>query len=133
AETTSVAEVIADRILERNAYVSLAYSIKARSAYEKGDFAKVFEYKKKCFDVAPFSHSEYWEYGTMLVNGIKLYEAAGDDSSAEYCRKELSALIKAVRAQKDRLSDLGAQIEQQPRVYFPKELYEDMEELGVTD
>ncbi len=130
-KTTAEAEEIADRILKRNSYVSLTYSVKARSAYEKGDFAKVIEYKKKCFDKAPFSHAEYWEYGTMLVNGIKLYEQAGDKDSAEYCRKELSALVLAVRGQKDRLSSLGAKIEQQPRVYFPKDLYEEMEALGV--
>ncbi len=131
AKETSEAEQIADRILEQNSYVALAYSIKARSAYEKGDFQNVIKYKNQCFQIAHFSHAEYWEYGNMLVNGVKLYEKAGDTASAAYCRKELMSLIRLVRGQKDRLSSLGEKIDQQPRIYFPSSLQEEFDALGV--
>jgi tetratricopeptide (TPR) repeat protein len=133
-ETTDTAKAaeIADRILERNSHVAVAYSVKARAAYAKGDFAGVIEYKTKTIKTAPFSHVEYWEYGRMLVNGIKLYEQAGDQKSAEICRKELLSLSKALPAQKSRLSAYGASIDTQPKLYFPSDLEEQINALEDT-
>ncbi len=113
---------IADRILERNSHIAVGYSVKSRVAYAQGDFAKVIQYKNKAIEKAPFSHTEYWEYGYMLVNGIKLYEQAGDKKSADFCRRELIALSKALPAQKERLSRYGTMIKDQPILEFPQDL-----------
>ncbi len=126
---TAEAEKVADRILQRNDHVAVAYSVKARAAYAKGDFAKVIEYKNKTIEVAPFSHVEYWEYGRMLVNGIKLYEQAGDQASANICKKELLSLAEKLPAQQTRLSDYGAAIDNQPKLYFPSDLQEQINAL----
>lgn len=128
-EDTAEAEKVADRILQRNDHVAVAYSVKARAAYAKGDFAKVIEYKNKTIEVAPFSHVEYWEYGRMLVNGIKLYEQAGDQASADICKKELLNLAEKLPAQQARLSDYGAAIDTQPKLYFPSDLQEQINAL----
>ena len=68
----------------------------------------------------------------MLVNGIKLYTEAGDTASADICLKELEALPKVFFSQKDRLSEYGKMIEQQPRFYFPMSLADEMEKYGVV-
>ena len=115
---------IADGILKRNSYVAVAYSVKARQAYARGDFANVIKYKTQTIKTAPFSHTEYWEYAQMLISGVKLYEEAGDQASAEICRKELLSVWKALPAQKNRLSKYGAAIVTQPRLNFPQELKE---------
>ena len=61
---------IADRILARNKYVTVAYSAKARYAYSKGDFANVIKYKKKAIDTAVFSYDEYEDFCYLLIKGI---------------------------------------------------------------
>ncbi len=128
-EDPAEADEVADRILRRNSHVSVAYSVKARAAYAKGDFAKVIEYKNKTIEAAPFSHVEYWEYGRMLVNGIKLYEQAGDRASADICKKELLKLAEKLPAQQARLSAYGASIDTQPKLYFPRDLQEQIDAL----
>ncbi len=127
--TTSEAEEHADYILKNNPYVAVTYSVKARAAYEKGDFTNVIKYKSKAIETAPFSYSEYWEYGRMLVNGIKLYEQAGDNASAEFCKKELLALSKTLPALENRMTKYAKEINQQPVLYFPKDLREAIEAL----
>ena len=123
------AEKVADRILERNTHVAVAYSVKARAAYAKGDFANVIKYKTLAIQKAPFSHVEYWEYGRMLVNGIKLYEQAGDQASADICKRELLNLSEQLPAQKNRLSDRGAAIVTQPKLFFPSDLQKQIDAL----
>ncbi len=123
------AEKIADRILERNPYITIAYSAKARAAYTRGDFGKVIQYKTKATDLAHFSHTEYWEYARMLVTGMTLYEQAGDTASADFCKKELLSLAKKLPAQKERLSEYGKAIDQQPIFYFPKDVRTQIEAL----
>lgn len=126
---TAEAEEVADRILKRNSHVSVAYSVKARAAYAKGDFANVIKYKTLAIQKAPFSHVEYWEYGRMLVNGIKLYEKAGDQNSADICKRELLALSELLPAQKNRLSERGAAIVTQPKLFFPSDLKQEIDAL----
>lgn len=123
------ANEVADKILKRNSYVAVAYSVKARYAYSRGDFANVIKYKKLTIEAAPFSHVEYWEYGKMLANGIKLYENAGDKKSAEICKKELIALSDRMAAQENNLSEYGSKISMQPIFYLTKELREYVSEL----
>lgn len=129
ATTISEAEEIADRILQRNTHVTVTYSAKARAAYAKGDFGTMINYKKKAIQTAPFSYAEYWDFGNMLVDGIKLYEKAGDTKSADICKKELLALSRALPAQEERLSRYGAAIDQQPIFNFPKKLREEIKAL----
>lgn len=116
------AEEIADRIQKRNSDLSVVYSVKARAAYAQGDFTKVIQYKNKAIELAPFSHTEYWEYGYMLVNAVQIYEKIGDFKSADFCKRELRALSEALPAQKDRLSRYGTMIKDQPVLDFPEDL-----------
>ena len=97
------AEKIADDILERNGYAVLALDVKAKSAYSDGDFEKLIEYKTKIFEIAPFNFSEYEEYCYMLMNGISLYTAAGDNASAEICRKEFVKTVEAEDFEKNEI------------------------------
>lgn len=133
AQTTSEAKIIADRVIKRNEYVPLTYSVFARAAYEKGDFAEVIKYKNMAINIAPFSYSEYWEYGRMLVNGIALYTQAGDTASAEICKKELLAVAKALPNTKNLLSKYGAAIDHQPVYYFPQDLKDAIDKLEGVD
>ena len=116
------AERLADDILRRNRYVTVAYSLKARLAYAAGNFAQLIEVKNRIFANAPFAYKEYEEYCYMLITGIQLYEKAGDEASARICRQELRRAARSVHTANSRLSALGAGIQDQPTVELPADI-----------
>ena len=116
------AERLADDILRRNRYVTVAYSLKARLAYAAGNFAQLIEVKNRIFANAPFAYKEYEEYCYMLITGIQLYEKAGDEASARICRQELHRAARLVHTADSRLSALGAEIRDQPTVELPADI-----------
>lgn len=118
------ANEIADDIISRNEYVTVAYSLKARTYYSEGDFSNMIKYKRLIFDKAPFAYEEYKEYCYMLITGISLYNEAGDASSANICLKELKSAAHAVHTSKDRLSLLGTKIKDQPETLLPEDIEE---------
>ena len=121
---TEKAGEIADGIISRNEYVPIAYTVKARQAYSAGNFTKVIEYKRQIFEKAPFAYEEYKEYCYMLITGITLYNRSGDTSSAQICLKELKSAAYSVHTAKDRLSNLGAKIKDQPETRLPDDIEE---------
>ena len=108
------ANALADEILKLNAHHYAPYSVKAKYSYSEGDFGALIEYKNKVFQANPFDHTEYEEYCQMLINGITLYENAGDQASAKICREELRNAQKLLNSNKRRLSKLGSMITDQP-------------------
>lgn len=121
-EEIDEAAELADDILSRNEYVTLAYTVKARQAYSKGDFANVIAYKNKLLDKAPFQYIECEEYCYMLINGIALYTEAGDSYSAEICKKELLAVSERLKQAEEKLSNLGKMIKDQPVTELPEDI-----------
>lgn len=123
-------EEIAERVIENNGYVAIAYDVKSQLAYSKGDFAKVIEYKEKAIEVSPFTYKTYEDYCYMLIHGIYLYEKAGDVYSAEICKKELIATVGRLSENPQKLSDLGELIDDQPEIQLPEEIIEYVEEVN---
>ena len=113
---------LADDIIKRNEYATVAYSVKARQAYSDGDFAKLIEYKNEIFEKAPFDYDEYEEYCYMLINGYLLYGKSGDSASAAVCLRELKKTAETVRTLDERLSELGASIKDQPKTTLPDDI-----------
>ncbi len=130
-DSADEAEQIADRILRRNEYITAAYNKKAMSAYQKGDFTKVIEYKQKAMDTAVFSYETRIEYCYMLINGIYLYTQNKDDYSVQVCRRELLQTVQAVQQADSLLSKTGTMIDDQPRTDLPDDIREYM--AGLSD
>lgn len=122
AEEIEDAVVIADEILERNEYLNIAYSVKAREAYEAGNFTDLINYKNLIFEIAPFQYEEYEEYCYMLINGISLYLQAGDVESVNYCKEELQDVRSRVESIDELLSELGKKIKDQPESELPEDI-----------
>ena len=120
---------IADSIIEQNEYVYYAYGEKARNAYKQGDFEQVIKYKNLLFDYAPLVYDEYEEYCYMLINGIALYNEAGDFDSAEICRRQLIATKKKYTENLETVSDLGYKTKDKPNEKFPDDIEEYIEKL----
>lgn len=127
------ANSIAERIIKRNEYVTLAYSVKARYAYSQGDFGSLIQYKNYIFETAPFAYEEYEEYCYMLLNGIGLYTKNGDMESADICKQELIAVREKLNGLANRLSDLGKMIKDQPQTKLPADIESYIEKLEVAN
>ncbi len=126
------AKEIADDIISRNEYVTVAYSLKAKTYYSEGDFSNVIKYKKMIFDKAPFAYEEYKEYCYMLITGISLYNEAGDTSSAKICLNQLKSAADSVHTLKDKLSPLGAKIKDQPKTELPDDIEDYLKSAAIS-
>ena len=60
----------------------------------------------------------------MFITVIKIYNRSGDTSSAQICLKELKSAAYSVHTAKDRLSNLGAKIKDQPETRLPDDIEE---------
>lgn len=98
AETAEEMETLADGILARNDYVSLAHSAKARAAYSRGDAAQMIVSKQRAIDTAKYSNEEYEDFREMLTHCLSLYEAAGASEDAETCRALLADIDEQKQA-----------------------------------
>ncbi len=124
AETADEMDMLADKILNQNEYVSLCYSAKAKAAYSNGDFEGTMEYKHKLFDYAPFNTEDYKEYCYMLANAISIYSRSGDLSSADYCKQELIDTYDNLQELPSKLSKLGKMIKDQLDTELPDDITE---------
>lgn len=113
---------LADKVLRQNAYVPIAYDVKAKQAYSEGDFATVIEYKRQAIQTAPFLYESYEDYCYMLISGVQLYEQHGDAYSAEVCRAELLQVAQQLHALPQKCSRAGKLIEEQPKTELPADI-----------
>ena len=113
---------VAEKILERNEKYAHAYSIKSRYFYSKGNFKNLMENKRKVISLEPFNTAEYSEYAYMLINGIKLYEKAGDEYSVKICKQELLWIRDELSKLPSRQSRLGKLIKDQPKTQLPEDI-----------
>lgn len=118
----AAADALAKKILAQNTAYYAPYSIRAKYAYSQGDFVALIENKHLAFEKNPFGYTEYEEYCVMLINGITLYEQAGDTQSADFCRQQLLLTKQMLASNKQRLSTLGAMIDDQPETELPEEI-----------
>lgn len=118
----TLANQISDEILKQNTSTPIPYSVKAKYYYSMGDFNSLIETKRIVIQKNPFKYYEYEEYCYMLINGISLYQKAGDTQSVEYCQQELINVQKALETNLSTLSELGKKIDMQPQSSLPDEI-----------
>lgn len=127
------AEKLADRVIENNGYVALAYRVKARAAYTDGDFKAVIQNEKKAIQVAPFFYDTYEEYCYLLMSGISLYEKVGDTYSADVCREELVGIVAQLKKLPEKCSALGRRIQDQPETEIPADIEKFVEAIADAE
>ena len=116
ADDLENAENAADKAIKLNGSVSLAYSIKSRSAFADGDIQKMVEYKNKAIFLAKYSIYEYRDYRDMLEIARDLYIQAGDETGAEYCEVRLDEIPKMLDEVKEKTSKLAWLIDDKPEL-----------------
>lgn len=120
---------IANEILKRNKYVSLAYSAKANCAFYNGDMDKVFKYKRKAIKLAPFDTDEYRDYCEKLVQAINLYIESDRMDDAQICADELVDTNNKLKKLPGKQSYFGKIIVDQPDLKLPKEIEKYIENI----
>lgn len=123
-EDLTKAKAEAEALIERNPYITLCYSVRARYYYSQGDFDSLIKTKNYIFSAFPYQYPEYEEYCYMLINGIMLYEQSGDLESAEYCKKELLQIPEKLRSVRESTSKLGKMIKDQMPTDLPDDITE---------
>jgi len=121
---------LALEILEQNDACYVPHSVRAKYAYSQGDFASLIESKNNVFRLNPFGYEEYEEYCVMLINGIMLYEKAGDTQSVQICKMQLLEAQALLTANEDRLSTLGKLIKDQPITQLSGDVRYYIEKMG---
>lgn len=123
----------ADEIIEENGYLAIAYDVKANEYYQKGDFQKVIEYKKKAIECAPYSLVEYIDYCDKLIVGISLYSGVDDMMSAQFCQKELIKVESMLEEVKEKTNSLAWKIYDKPQLELPEKYSEIIKECKESE
>lgn len=101
------AKLYSDKVIELNTNVHQAYLIQSLYDFSKGSMLSAIENREKAISLSPYTLSSYTEYMEMLEVGITLYEQAGDNGSAEFCRKKLISIPECFDKVIERTSTLG--------------------------
>ena len=115
----AVADEYAQRVLELDRYVALAYRIRAMAAYSQGDMANMIQYQKSAIACAPYDKTLYTDYLQMLETGAALYAQAGDTQSTAACREQMNAVPDMMEASLQNTSRLGWLIDDKPDLTLP--------------
>lgn len=111
----------ADKILSHNQYISLAWSAKAKVAYNQGDFENVFIYKEKAIECNRYDIDEYIDYFDMLNKGYSAYIMAGDIYSAEVCYEKAVSIQEKLEALEATTDNMAWKLYNTPKLEMPEE------------
>ncbi len=120
---------IANEILKRNKYVSIAYSAKANCAFYNGEMDKVFKYKRKVIKLAPFETDEYKDYCNKLVEAINMYIESDQIDDARICAAELVDTRDKLKNLPKKQSYFGKVIIDQPDIKLSNEMEKYIENI----
>lgn len=101
------AKLYSNKVMQLNKSVYQAYLIESLYDFGSGNMKSAIENREKAILLSPYTLSSYTEYMEMLERAIILYKDAGDDESAEFCRKKLVSLPKRFDEAIDKTSTLG--------------------------
>lgn len=124
ADDAKTIDEIADNILSYNRSHALANSAKARTAYSRGDFGKVMEYKERAIANAKYSMDEYMDYASMLRVGMQLYAQKGDSDSARICRDKILEIEEMLKVVENSTSPLAWKLDEKPELTPPEDFTE---------
>ena len=138
AETTEQMKEIADDLISRNEYISVAYSARARTAFSEGNVRGFIEDKLRAIELAPYQYDEYIDYLEILVYCENLYLENGNMEDAKICAEKAAEIPDMLDELREKTSFLAWRINDRPQVTLSREnleLIEEMEALadGETD
>ena len=114
AESIDEMDMLANEIMKYNESVPIAYSIKGRAAFARGDVNNTIKYMRQAIFLSKYRIDEYRDYRDMLKYAIAAYENSGDTQSADYCRKYLEEIYATLKRVEQETSPLAWKISVKP-------------------
>lgn len=125
--TAEEMDALADKILDQNEYVSIAWSGKAMAAYSEGDFPSYITYKRKAIELDKYDINEYIEYYEVLKFAVSYYQYYGVSEGANMCLAEISYIQTLLDDLEENTDPLAFMLYDQPTFRMPYEYYEYLE------
>lgn len=129
AGTTAEMKEIADDLISRNEYISVAYSAKARTAFSEGDIKGFIEDKLRAIELAPYQYDEYIDYLEILAYCENLYLQNGSPEDAKACAEKAAEIPDMLDMLREKTSSLAWEIDDRPQVTLSRENLELIEEM----
>lgn len=111
----------AEKILERNKHIAVAYSALARVAFAEGDVQTFMKDKLTAIKLAPYQYDEYVDYLDTLLYCADKYLDADDRESARTCIFRAAQIPGLLQEVEKNTSDLGWRINDLPKVKLSHE------------
>ena len=129
AGTTAEMKEIADDLISRNDYISVAYSARARTAFSEGDIKGFIEDKLRAIELAPYQYDEYIDYLEILAYCENLYLQNGSPEDAKACAEKAAEIPDMLDMLREKTSSLAWEIDDRPQVTLSRENLELIEEM----
>lgn len=133
ADTAQEMERLANRILEENQMVSLAYDAKAEVAFYRGDAEEMIYYKRRAIELDRYKTEGYEDYFDKLLIYARVYLDAGMEASALYCREQLLRIPRMLEDVRTDTSSLAWKIYDKPRLELAEKYQSWINLLGAED
>lgn len=129
ANSTKKMEKIANKIIDNNQYVSIAYSASAQVCFAKGNMEGYIKNKLIAIQLAPYQYNEYEDYLKTLAYAEGEYLKNDDIESAKECVKRAKSIPSLLNNVKLNTSSLGWKINDTPKVLLSHENLELIKEM----
>ena len=114
-------ETFADRALNLNKSISVAYDAKTITAYEKGMLDQALLYKERAVELSKYNLTEYTDLFYILRRAYEEALAADDRQAAEAYLTRLEEIPLRLEAVREGTSILGWKIRDLPELNLPEE------------
>ena len=129
AATREAGEAAADRILQTNDSVALAYDAKALSSAMDGDYGQMIEWKELAIEKNPYALYEYVDYVSLLSRAAETCRQEGDTEGMAYYAERVREIPGRLRELETRTSPLGWKIRDLPETELPEDVTAYIESL----
>lgn len=128
-ETAEEMRQIAEDIISKNEYVSLAYSARARANLSEGKVRPFMEDKRNAIRLAPYQMEEYVDYLEVLYYCENLYLENGNIEDARICAAQAAEVPEMVEAVREKTHPLAWKIKDRPDLELDADALQMVQEM----
>ena len=81
--------ILADEILEKNHYSSIAWTAKANEAFRRADMEECVRFQEKAILCDKYNIRRYCDYIDKLYVALQIYQREGNVEAETYCRNKM--------------------------------------------
>lgn len=115
------AEKIANKILQQNQYIALAYKVKSNYAYCEGNWEQMLENQRKAISLNKYDVQEYEDYVFLISNGLEQTVTQGKEAETEYLIEEALKVEELLEKTKQNTNPLAYKTVDKPELELSEE------------